>query len=96
MRGPSRPVGESGSDNLRDELKEVVVAVGLRDSHRLLGCMKNLGMLLPSADLALVERAVSQLFDRFGDDTLVLPGHGKSTTLGAERPHLPEWRARGW
>ena len=38
----------------------------------------------------------TKLFDRFGDDTLVLPGHGKSTTLGAERPHLPEWRARGW
>lgn len=57
-------------DNLRDELKDVVVAVGLRDSHRLLGCMKNLGMLLPSADLALVERAVSQLFDRFGGMSL--------------------------
>ncbi|SPF69454.1 Protein kinase-like domain [Propionibacterium ruminifibrarum] len=57
-------------DNLRDELKEVVVAVGLRDSHRLLGCMQDLDMLLPSADLALIERAVSQLFDRFGGMSL--------------------------
>ena len=24
------------------------------------------------------------------------PGHGRDTTLGAERQHLPEWRARGW
>ena len=30
------------------------------------------------------------------DDTWVYPGHGKDTTLGAERPSLPEWRARGW
>jgi hypothetical protein len=26
----------------------------------------------------------------------VYPGHGKDTTLGAERPHLAEWRERGW
>ncbi|WP_316669157.1 AarF/UbiB family protein [uncultured Propionibacterium sp.] len=57
-------------DNLRDELKEVVIAVGLRDSHRLLGCMQDLDMLLPSADLALIERAVSQLFERFGGMSL--------------------------
>ncbi|WP_421084018.1 MBL fold metallo-hydrolase [Rothia nasimurium] len=37
-----------------------------------------------------------RIFDRFSDDTLVLPGHGASTTLGKERPHLPEWEARGW
>ncbi len=30
------------------------------------------------------------------DDTWFYPGHGKDSTLGAERPHLPEWRARGW
>lgn len=30
------------------------------------------------------------------DDTWVYPGHGDDTTLGAERPHLREWRARGW
>lgn len=38
----------------------------------------------------------SQLFDAYGDDTVVYPGHGDDTTLGAERPHLPEWRQRGW
>lgn len=36
------------------------------------------------------------LFDRFDDDTVVWPGHGLPTTLGAERPQLAEWRARGW
>ncbi|MCD0483095.1 MBL fold metallo-hydrolase [Streptacidiphilus sp. ASG 303] len=30
------------------------------------------------------------------DETWVYPGHGDDTTLGAERPHLAEWRARGW
>ena len=38
----------------------------------------------------------SRVFDRFGDGTVVYPGHGDDTTLGAERPQLNEWRARGW
>ena len=29
-------------------------------------------------------------------ETVVLPGHGKDTTIGAERPHLQEWADRGW
>ena len=37
-----------------------------------------------------------RIFARFGPDTLVLPGHGASTTVGAESPHLEEWVARGW
>jgi glyoxylase-like metal-dependent hydrolase (beta-lactamase superfamily II) len=40
-----------------------------------------------------VERKV---FARLPDETWVYPGHGNDTTLGAERPHLAEWRARGW
>ncbi len=38
----------------------------------------------------------AKLFDRLPDETWVYPGHGTDTTLGAERPHLEEWRARGW
>lgn len=38
----------------------------------------------------------SRLFDVYADDTVVYPGHGDDTTLGAERPHLQEWRDRGW
>ncbi|GAA3031064.1 MBL fold metallo-hydrolase [Streptosporangium longisporum] len=37
-----------------------------------------------------------RIFDRLPDDTWVYPGHGRDTTLGAERPSLPEWRERGW
>ena len=29
-------------------------------------------------------------------DTIVLPGHGTRTTIGAERPSLQEWVDRGW
>jgi glyoxylase-like metal-dependent hydrolase (beta-lactamase superfamily II) len=44
----------------------------------------------------LLDDVTHRLFDRFDDDAIVLPGHGSPTTLGAERPHLEEWRARGW
>jgi glyoxylase-like metal-dependent hydrolase (beta-lactamase superfamily II) len=29
-------------------------------------------------------------------NTIVMPGHGVSTTIGHERPHLQEWVDRGW
>ena len=45
---------------------------------------------------SLLGDVTGKLFDRFGDDTVVHPGHGADTTLGAERPHLDEWRARRW
>ncbi len=38
----------------------------------------------------------SRVFDVHDDSTVVYPGHGDDTTLGAERPHLGEWRDRGW
>lgn len=44
----------------------------------------------------LLDDVSQRLFDVFGDDTVILPGHGAATTLGAERPSLPEWRERGW
>jgi glyoxylase-like metal-dependent hydrolase (beta-lactamase superfamily II) len=37
-----------------------------------------------------------RVFGVLPDGTWVYPGHGKDTTLGTERPHLTEWRARGW
>ncbi len=45
---------------------------------------------------SLFKDVKSRVFDRFGDDTVVYPGHGDDTTLGAERPNLNEWHARGW
>ena len=44
----------------------------------------------------IIESIESRLFAPFGPDTLVLPGHGASTTIGAESPHLGEWIDRGW
>lgn len=44
----------------------------------------------------LLDGVSTKLFDRFADSTVVYPGHGDDTTLGAERPHLAEWRERGW
>ena len=45
---------------------------------------------------SLINDVEHKLFDRLGDDTWFYPGHGKDSTLGAERPHLAEWRRRGW
>jgi glyoxylase-like metal-dependent hydrolase (beta-lactamase superfamily II) len=45
---------------------------------------------------SLFTDVVERIFDKLPDDTIVHPGHGKGTTLGAERPHLDEWKARGW
>ncbi|MDO5663412.1 MAG: MBL fold metallo-hydrolase [Brachybacterium sp.] len=45
---------------------------------------------------SLIDDVESRLFDRFPDDTVVHPGHGDPTTLGAERESLPQWRERGW
>jgi glyoxylase-like metal-dependent hydrolase (beta-lactamase superfamily II) len=45
---------------------------------------------------SLMDDLQAKVFNRFADDTVVHPGHGDATTIGAERPHLAEWRARGW
>jgi glyoxylase-like metal-dependent hydrolase (beta-lactamase superfamily II) len=45
------------------------------------------------------ERIITSIRDRLfnlPDETVVYPGHGRDTTIGAERPHLDEWIARGW
>jgi glyoxylase-like metal-dependent hydrolase (beta-lactamase superfamily II) len=45
---------------------------------------------------SLIADVEHKLFDRLPDGTWFYPGHGKDSTLGAERPSLPQWRARGW
>ncbi len=50
----------------------------------------------PEDFASLVDDVEQRLFAVLPDDTWVYPGHGRDTTLGAERPALPEWRARGW
>jgi glyoxylase-like metal-dependent hydrolase (beta-lactamase superfamily II) len=44
----------------------------------------------------IIDSIERRLFGRFGPDTLVLPGHGDSTTIGAESPSLQAWVDRGW
>ena len=45
---------------------------------------------------SLIDDVSTKLFGRLPDETWVYPGHGDDTTLGVERPHLDEWRSRGW
>ena len=48
-------------------------------------------------DFATIINSIEQRLLRiFGDDTVLWPGHGAPSTIGAERPHLDEWVARGW
>jgi glyoxylase-like metal-dependent hydrolase (beta-lactamase superfamily II) len=44
----------------------------------------------------LVEEVSTKVFDRLPDETWFYPGHGNDSVLGNERPHLEEWRERGW
>ena len=44
----------------------------------------------------LVDEVATKVFDRLPDETWFYPGHGNDGTLGDERPHLAEWRERGW
>ena len=50
----------------------------------------------PGDFTSLVDDVEARVFDVLPDDTWFYPGHGNDSTLGAERPHLAEWRARGW
>jgi glyoxylase-like metal-dependent hydrolase (beta-lactamase superfamily II) len=51
---------------------------------------------LPGGDWPTLARSIATLLERYDDATVVHPGHGDDTTLGTERPHLMEWRKRGW
>jgi glyoxylase-like metal-dependent hydrolase (beta-lactamase superfamily II) len=44
----------------------------------------------------IIESIDRLLFAPLDADTIVMPGHGLDTTIGAERPHLQEWIDRGW
>ena len=44
----------------------------------------------------LVDEVETKVFGTLPDETWFYPGHGDDSTLGAERPHLQEWRERGW
>jgi len=52
-------------DSLRESLRELVIAVGTRDAARVIKAYQMMDMLLPGADLKLIEQAEAQVFDRF-------------------------------
>ena len=51
---------------------------------------------LPGGDFPTILRSIDERLFPLDPDTIVLPGHGADTTVGAERPHLQEWADRGW
>jgi glyoxylase-like metal-dependent hydrolase (beta-lactamase superfamily II) len=54
------------------------------------------GRTTPETFPQLYSDVTSKVFDVFGDDTWIYPGHGWDTNLGAERPQLADWAERGW
>src|SRR5438045_7187653 len=44
----------------------------------------------------IIRSIEDRLFSSMGRETIVMPGHGRDTTLGQEIPHLQEWVDRGW
>ena len=48
------------------------------------------------SDFGQIMDSIEQHLFVLPDTTVVYPGHGLGTTIGAERPFVPEWRARGW
>lgn len=53
-------------DGLRRGLQQVILAVAARDGKRMVDSIRGVGILLPSADTAELERAMTELFARFG------------------------------
>ena len=47
-------------------------------------------------NFATIIRSIQQRLFTLPGETIVMPGHGDDTTIGAERPHLQEWIYRGW
>ncbi|MDQ1378360.1 MAG: hypothetical protein QOE15_2533 [Acidimicrobiaceae bacterium] len=51
----------------------------------------------PGGDFpTIIHSLEDRLFAPLAADTIVMPGHGNNTSIGAERPHLQEWIDRGW
>jgi glyoxylase-like metal-dependent hydrolase (beta-lactamase superfamily II) len=51
----------------------------------------------PGGDFpTIIESIETRLFSPLPPETIVMPGHGDDTTIGAESPHLQEWIDRGW
>ncbi|WP_400994881.1 ABC1 kinase family protein [Agromyces sp. GXQ0307] len=53
-------------DGLRQALQQLMIAVAARDGKRLVEAFRSVGFLLPTAETAELERAMTELFARFG------------------------------
>ncbi|WP_344376124.1 ABC1 kinase family protein [Agromyces tropicus] len=53
-------------DGLRQALQQLMIAVAARDGKRLVESFRSVGFLLPTAETAELERAMTELFARFG------------------------------
>jgi glyoxylase-like metal-dependent hydrolase (beta-lactamase superfamily II) len=51
---------------------------------------------MEGGDFDTIIHSIDERLFTLPTETIVLPGHGDDTTIGAERPHLDEWVARGW
>jgi predicted unusual protein kinase regulating ubiquinone biosynthesis (AarF/ABC1/UbiB family) len=52
-------------ENLNDGLRELLIGVGTRNASKVVQSFKTLDVLLPGADIKLIEQAETQMFDRF-------------------------------
>jgi len=52
-------------DQLRVGMRETLIGIATRDASKVVTAYQTLGVLLPGADVQLLERAEAQLFDRF-------------------------------
>jgi len=52
-------------DNLRAGLREMAIGVGMRDAGRVVRSYQMMDLLLPGADLTLIERAGARMFERY-------------------------------
>jgi predicted unusual protein kinase regulating ubiquinone biosynthesis (AarF/ABC1/UbiB family) len=50
---------------IRDGLRELLIGIGLQDASRVVKSYQILGILLPGADISLLEKAESAMFKRF-------------------------------
>lgn len=49
-----------------------------------------------AAFATLIDDVETKKFGTLPNDVWFYPGHGNDSTLGEQRPHLAEWRERGW
>ncbi|HEX7973630.1 MAG TPA: AarF/UbiB family protein, partial [Anaerolineales bacterium] len=75
--------------NLRDGLRELLIGVGTQDASRVVKSYQTLGVLLPTADLLLLEKAEAKLFEQFWGKNMTELSH---IDPGEVREFLGEFR----